>query len=175
METWRDIKGYEGLYQVSDQGKVRSLDRYVSNNHLMKGQILKQHLSNRQYWKVYLVTHNKVRTFQVHRLVAEAFIPNPESKPCVDHINCDKNNNTVFNLRWCTHSENMMNDITYTQNLIAHEKAKKPVACYSLSGDLLKEYPSISSVKEDGYNAGMVSEVCSGKRNIYRNLCWRLL
>lgn len=108
MEVWADIRGYEGSYQVSNKGRVKSLPRTVRNGKygVIKrvGQVLKGRKKGDGYIAVRLSGTNKL----VHRLVAEAFIPNPENKPYVNHINLNKSDNDVDNLEWCTHRENMI-------------------------------------------------------------------
>lgn len=112
MEEWRDIVGYEGLYQVSNQGRVRSLDREViyPDGHIQKykGKVIYGYKNDNGYIMVTL----KGKSYRVHRLVAEAFIPNPENKPDIDHINTIRTDNRVENLRWATRSENMKNTLT---------------------------------------------------------------
>jgi hypothetical protein len=108
-EIWKDIDGYIGYYQVSNLGKVRSLDRIIKykNNkvQLLKGRILK-HSFDSQYPTVGLHLNNVVGTRQIHRLVAIAFLENPLNKPQVNHINGVKNDNRLENLEWVTHQEN---------------------------------------------------------------------
>ena len=104
-EIWKDIEGYENKYQVSNLGRVKSLNY----NHTKKEQILKCCKTGAGYTLVNLCG----KMFLVHRLVAKTFIPNPENKPCVDHINTIRDDNRVNNLRWVTHKENMVdNEIT---------------------------------------------------------------
>lgn len=121
VEEWKDIKGYEGLYQVSDKGRVKSLARlskrinpktYRGTTILIGEKILKQSCQTNGYNVVVLVKEGIGIQKTVHRLVAEAFIPNPDNKPEIDHCNTIKTDNSVENLRWCTHTENMNNPIT---------------------------------------------------------------
>lgn len=120
MEQWKDIKGYEGLYQVSNEGNVRSVEREIV--YFVKGKypakrkfpsvILKPYNNNRGYVMVDLYYEGKKDKHQMHRLVAETFIPNPENKPCVGHDDCNPLNNCVDNLYWCTYEENNNHPIT---------------------------------------------------------------
>jgi hypothetical protein len=112
MEEWKAIKGYEGIYEVSSYGRVRSLDRYVSTSikhnekRLVKGMYLKPHLKRNGYLSVDLKTPEKQKTVSVHRLVALAFIPLIEGKNVVNHKNLNKLDNRVENLEWVTAEEN---------------------------------------------------------------------
>ena len=108
-EEWRDILGFEGAYQISNLGRVRSLDRdiyYMNHGTLAvlhkKGMILKQTPDADGYLRVGVICEGRSKNFGVHRLVAQAFIPNPENLPCVNHKDYDKTNNCVNNLEWCT-------------------------------------------------------------------------
>lgn len=110
IEEWRTISGYEGLYEVSSYGRVRSVDRYVKgrygNYRLHKGKILSLELSNSGYYFVELTHKYKRKHFYVHRLVAEAFIDNLHSFRDVNHKDEDKTNNIADNLEWCDHKYN---------------------------------------------------------------------
>ena len=114
-EIWKDIQGYEGLYQVSNLGRVKSLgrfiDRLVTGNYWQEERILKPNKTKHGYLMVALRKNNKPNYFKVHRLVAITFIPNPENKPQIDHINAIKTDNTVNNLRWVTAKENVNNPL----------------------------------------------------------------
>jgi len=109
-EEWRDIKGYEGLYQVSNKGRVKSLDRTIvdSRGRIIqhKGRILKPVDSN-GYFVVGLYINKKMKQFKVHRLIMQTFIPNPENKPEVNHKDGIKHNNNIKNLEWNTSKENV--------------------------------------------------------------------
>ena len=111
-EIWKDIEGYEGTYQVSNLGRVRSLDRYVpfgtNSSRLRKipGKVLKQQPHNEGYWVAQLSKDSKLSLYLVHRLVATAFIPNPMNKEMVNHKDGNKQNNNADNLEWATRQEN---------------------------------------------------------------------
>ena len=101
-EIWKDIPGYEGMYQVSNLGRVKSLGRASEIGRNLKTKILKQTAEDKGYMKVGLRKNNKIRTVRVHRLVAEAFVGNPQGLPEVNHKDENKANNTYTNLEWCT-------------------------------------------------------------------------
>ena len=121
-EIWKDIVGYEGLYQVSNCGRVKSLSRYMNNKNggksLLKERILKSAYTKKGYLRVGLCKYSKTKPFSVHRLVAQAFIPNPNNLPQVNHKDENKENNFVYinedgtadleksNLEWCTNEYN---------------------------------------------------------------------
>lgn len=116
-EVWKDIEGYENLYQVSNMGRVRSLDKeiktYNGGSYINKGKIINGSIAKSEgYLRVTLVKDGKSTIKKIHRLVAEAFIPNLDNKPCVDHINTIRTDNRVVNLRWVTYEENMNNPLT---------------------------------------------------------------
>lgn len=117
MELWKDIKGYEDLYQVSSKGRVRALPRQGFTIHGKRDHIhyLKPDITYHNkdeyrvgYCRVTLCKEGIYKRYMVHRLVAQAFIPNPENKPYINHIDCDGMHNWVENLEWVTHSENML-------------------------------------------------------------------
>lgn len=110
QEIWKDIKNYEGIYQVSNLGRVRSLTRKVKTFYgfrTTKGQLLKPLKTNRNYFRVDLKQNQKDKYVSIHRLVAEAFIPNPNNYPVINHIDGDTSNNKANNLEWCTQSHNI--------------------------------------------------------------------
>lgn len=121
-EIWKDIIGYEGLYQVSNFGRVKSLDRMTNgpNGCLIPkpGKIIKQRPTKWGYMKVKLSKKSVFKHPTVHRLVAIHFIPNPENKPQVNHIDCDRKNNNLINLEWCTPKENQKHALENGRYLI---------------------------------------------------------
>ena len=112
IEIWKDVVGYEGFYQVSSLGRIRSYDRHVNHNYggmaIKKGKILSQTDNSSGYLSVGLTKYNRTRTTRVNRIVAKAFIPNPENKPQVNHRDGSKHNNIASNLEWATASENVI-------------------------------------------------------------------
>ena len=195
-EIWKDIKGYEG-YQVSNLGRVRSLDRIDSNNHPLKGVILKPYISNSGYLLVGLYKQQKRDRKLLHRLVAEAFIPNPDNKPEIDHINTIKIDNTVFlnedgsvnyektNLRWVTKKENMNNPLTKTKMQINARKPSKgkygkkhhrskPIIQYDKEGNFIKEWDCANDVERVlGISNKHIGSVCLRKRKSCGGYIWK--
>lgn len=124
-EEWRDVKGFEGIYQVSNKSRVKSVDRFVicegDNTRLeyqkfFKGKILKQIIGPTGYKVVHLRRGKVSKMVKVHRLVAIAFIENPNNYPDVNHINSIKTDNTSSNLEWCTPSQNSRHSYNVDKN-----------------------------------------------------------
>lgn len=112
VEIWKDIKGYEGLYQVSNLGRVKSLERKSDlDGRLIKSKILKTGLNNPGYKFLVLRKNGVSKNKMIHRLVAEIFIPNQDNYYCVNHIDGNKQNNRVDNLEWCTQGFNLKHAI----------------------------------------------------------------
>lgn len=189
VEEWRDIAGYEGLYQVSDWGRVRSIDRVIKYlvkgkypaERIFKGQIIAPFKINSGYLTVSLGESSKGHNKTIHRLVAEAFIPNTENKPCVGHKDGNETNNCVENLYWCTYPENNNHPITKERQI---ESSKKRDFSYlhtsevenkiskSLSkpiiqlkdGVVIKEWDSIKEAASFlGKSGGNITCCCQGK------------
>ena len=164
-EIWKPVVGYEGMYEVSSYGRVKSF-KPRSNGKILKGKIDKG-----GYLLVILCKDKKQTTYKVHRLVAEHFIPNPQNKPCIDHINTVRTDNRVENLRWATYKENGNNPLTKTkQRRMLKGKygkehpASKPIIQYDKDGNFIKEWDSITeAAKELGVNGGNITLVCQEK------------
>ena len=112
IEIWCDVREFEGYYQISSYGRVKSFKRLSSQNHLLKERIIKTYPDVNGYMIADLYKDGKRTHCRVHRLVADAFIPNPRNLDEIDHIDTVKSNNHYKNLRWCTHSENHLNKLT---------------------------------------------------------------
>lgn len=161
-EIWKDIKGYEGLYQVSNLGNVKSL----CNNKTRKEKILKPK-QRKGYLYVGLCKNGKVKQYLVHRLVAEHFIPNPNNLPQIDHINTNKTDNRVENLRWVTQKENSNNPLTI-------DKLNKPIIQFSKDGELIKKWNSAMDVQRElGIKQTNISNCCKGKLKSVGGYIWR--
>lgn len=168
VEVWKDIPEYENLYQVSNLGRVRSLDRTVYNNggeELRKGSILKGGKAGRnsQYHYVRLSKDGKVTNKYIHRLVAEAFIQNPENKPTVDHLNRDTNNNTLVNLRWATYDEQVNN--RNNKNI----QNRKPINI-EYNGKVITFNSQTECAKYFGTSKNRINELFKGKRSEYKGI-----
>lgn len=180
MEIWRDIKGLEGKYQVSNEGRVRSLDRIVEYFSSKKNDIVYQHTKGRILKTArgkdgYLQTSlgKEIKNQKIHRLVAEAFIENPENKKEVGHYDCNTENNVVENLYWCTRAENMQNEITRDRIRVT----KTPKAIYQIdvdTGEIIAEFPSLHEMQRQlGYSRWAVLEVIRGNLKTYKGYKWK--
>lgn len=160
---WRIIEEFP-RYSVSSTGSVR-------NN--TTGRILKASKNSIGYLYVDLYFGGNHKVIAVHRLVAKAFIENPQNKDCIDHIDTNKENNNVSNLRWVTHRENTNNPPTL--EAVVSRAGKAPKAVQQLEGDkLIAEYDSISEAANKlGFSGSCISRCCLGKRKTYRGYNWR--
>ena len=164
MEEWRSIPGYEGLYEVSNLGRVRSLDRYVkySNGmiHLHKGKVLSPGKDTDGYLKVVLNCNRKCKTITVHRLVALTFIPNPDNLPIINHKDEDKTNNSVDNLEWCTQQYNLnYNDVQKRKS-----QRMKENGIYEKNALKRRKYPDTVGLDEKEYRNYYMREYRKRKR-----------
>ena len=161
-EIWKPIKGYEGLYEVSNWGRVKSLK-------FGKERILKPSIRHGYYF-VGLSKNGIVKTYQVHRLVAEAFIDNPNNYKEVNHKDENKLNNSVENLEWCDRLYN----VRYGTGIERRSKTQsKPVLQYDLEGNLIREWKSVTECGMNGYNYGNVAACCRGELKTYKGSIWK--
>lgn len=177
-EVWKDVVGYEGFYMVSNSGRVKSLNRVSDyNSRPTKGIYIKDRKSNKGYFLIRLNKNGHASAFLLHRLIAIAFIPNPENKRCVNHINGIKDDNRIENLEWCTYSEN--NKHAYRTGLKKVSKGmlgrkgvlspySKPVRQMDLNGNEIAIHCSIKEAEQKtGVNDGNISGCC--KKTLRKN------
>lgn len=134
-EIWKDIKNYEGVYQVSNYGRIKSLCRRRRKN----DKILKVLRDSRNYLQINLHKNGEMFKYSIHRLVAEAFIPNPNNYPCVNHKDENKQNNHINNLEWCTYEYNN-NYGTRLDKLSQNNYLAKIILQYSKENVFIKEW-----------------------------------
>lgn len=167
-EEWRPVVEYEGFYEISNYGRVKSLSRISVNKNgikqLLKEKIRKPTHGKHGYLTLHLNKDNKVRQFYIHRLVAEAFIPNPDSLPFINHKDENKQNNHVSNLEWCTPVYNVNYGTAHDRMVntqINNGYGGKPVLQYSLSGEFIKEWQTAGiAAKELGLSTNAIRLCC---------------
>lgn len=169
-EIWKDIAGFEGLYQVSSFGRVKSF--YGKKEH-----ILRPGNQRNNYLFVILCKDGKRKSYLVHRLVANAFIPNPNKLPVINHLDENKQNNFVSNIEWCSYSyNNSYNDkAKKAAAKLINGPCSKKVGQYSHAGKLIKIWPSIHEAARQGFNHGHIWSCCQGRLKTHAGFKWRYI
>ena len=175
VEVWKDIEGYEGKYQVSNLGRVKSLrDSHGKYREL----IMTGRNEGHGYLKVSLYKNGKSKGIKIHRLVALAFIPNPDNKHFVDHINGIRNDNRVENLRWVTHKENLnfplaRKNISKAQTNNS-KRSKSVLQIDKLTGNTIREFPSASEAsRQTGIHCSNITACCRNMLNYTGGYIWK--
>lgn len=182
-EEWRDAVGMEGFYIVSSEGRFASLGRFVLSKNgsyrYKQPRLQTQTKSHTGYMMIRTSILGKRKTRAVHPIVGKTFIPNPNNYPTIDHIDRDKTNNKVSNLRWCTLSENMKNPLTvaYIKSLkIGKDRPEIYRGVVAIKdGELFKKYDSFKSASLDGYSSRNIYKACTGRSRSYRGFRWMYL
>ena len=160
LEIWKDIKGYEDLYQASNTGKVRSL-----KNNL----ILKQQCDRYGYFRVILYKNSKISNKLVHRLVAEAFVPNPEKFNIVNHKDENPKNNNFSNLEWCTQKYNA----NYGNAQVKRLKTRtKPLIAINTKTGFIREFNCINDAVREKFYYKFIKQCLNGNKKFYKGFKW---
>lgn len=173
-EIWKDIKGYEGLYQVSNFGNVKRLEgkiySYITNKYeTRKEHMIKTRVNNRGYKITTLSKNSKVKSFAIHRLIAQAFLPNPNNFECVNHLDGNKLNNKIDNLEWCTTQQNIQH--AYKNNLMTNNKK---IDQYSLDNKFIKIFNSANEAsRETGIAQPNITMCALGKKKTAGGYIWK--
>lgn len=182
QEEWRDVVGYEGQYQVSNIGGIKSLDYIDSRHRPHKGRTKSTKKNNRKYIQVHLCRDAIKKDKLLHRLIAEAFIPNEANLPQVNHKDEDKNNNRIDNLEWCDNLYNRHYGTGIERMAQHHDYAKmgkrirKPIAQYSLTGELIRVWGGICLAKEAlglSKNESCICACCNGNKLKAHGYIWK--
>lgn len=186
-EYWKPVVEYEGLYMVSNWGRIKSFDTYRKGPNgsirICKGRILKPVTTKDGYLKVTLCKNGKKKTFKVHKLVAEAFLEIPEELKHlkgtrylqVNHKDENKLNNNVENLEFCDckYNINYGTRIERVAKKNTNGKCSKKVYQYTLDGKFVKEWKSTRECNRNGYNHGAVAACCRGKQKTHKGFIWK--
>lgn len=173
-EVWKDIPSYEGYYQVSNLGRIKRLPRHKpTDKRKTHNNIRKPRLAENGYFRINLSKDNSVKWFGIHRLVALAFIPNPDKLPVINHKDENKQNNRVDNLEWCDRVYN----IQYGSRTERMAKTRgKAVAQITKDGELVATYYSIGEAgRQTGLDHRVICRVCNGKAKLYHGFRWEFL
>lgn len=173
MEEWRSVKGYEGIYEVSSLGRVRAKERFVPGRRgIVHGHIVVALKQKTGYIRICLSKDHKKTYFSVHRLVAEAFVPNPHNYPCVNHLDEDRTNNKSSNLQWCTYSQNNNYGTRRSKISETHRCKGKAFMQIDCSNNIVAIYRAMIDAHELGYDRSNILKCLTGKKYTYLGYKW---
>lgn len=175
-EIYKDIEGYEGLYQVSNLGNVKSLNYHNTK----KEKVLKPTICSDGYKRVMLYKNKTIKLYSVHRLVAQAFIENTNNYPCVNHKDESRTNNVVTNLEWCTYKYNTNYGTCIERSAkarINNHNQSKQVYQYNKEEELIAVWESTREAQRNGFDHGAVAACCRNcfnrlGNNVYKGFVW---
>lgn len=179
-EVWKDIPKYEGIYQASSLGRIRSIDRFDGRNHWIKGVIMSPSRNRNGYWGIRLFKEGRGKSFMLHRLIASAFL-GEEPRLDVNHKDGDKSNNSIVNLEWCTRAENLHHAYTVLGRsgvckgkLGAQNKLSKPIDMFSLNGEFIRTFAGANEASRVmNIQQSEISKTAYGKRNHAGGYKWK--
>jgi len=180
-EIWVPVRDYESKYEISNFGRVKSIGGYSvrrgNGSYILEEKILSPWVNKAGYSSVKLNQDLKISR-RVHRIIAEAFIPNPENKPFVDHIDGNPSNNSISNLRWCTQKENMNNPISVKRCSMSRmgklPSNMRAVEKCSIDGCVISEYPSIEeAARQNSVLGSSITDVCRNRRKSCGGYNWK--
>ena len=180
-EEWKPITGYEGFYEISNFGRIRSIDRIeyqrhysgIMSKYMHQGQIIKPGKRTNGYITIGLTKNGKRKTHSVHRLVALHFLEKPEGKDYINHLDADPTNNRVSNLEWCTQSENIQYAYDHGTKKPPH---LKPIGQYDMDGNLIKVWEGqTAAARALGIHQANILKVCQGNREQTGGFKWKYM
>lgn len=182
-EEWKDVVGWEGCYKVSSLGRILSLGRFVmfhAYTKMIDPCLMQQHRGRNGYLSVTLKKNGKRKCISVHRLVAIAFIPNPNNYPCIDHANDNQTDNRACNLQWCTHKFNNSKEHHRIAESLSQKgkilsSIRKPIVQLSTNGDLIQIFPSMTDADLNGFKHSAIHRVIHNKLKTHRGFKWMYL
>ena len=178
-EIWKDIKGFEGKYQISNIGRIKRLSNFIVRNNgrkqSWKEKILNPTKDSSGYYTIRSCKKNNIKegksiTLRIHRLVAEAFIPNPNNYNYINHIDCNKENNVWTNLEWCTNEYNVKQ--AWATGLCDNQKKK--INQYDLQGNFIRSYESAREAERlGGFRNQNIAHCCKNKQKTHYGYIWK--